>query len=59
MSAVLRKNYLNNFKNRLLSIYRQSAEGIEPAQRECHELEGYMSAALDCGLISLLKPQQG
>ena len=32
-------------------MYRQSAAGIEPSKREDHEMEGYIMAALECGLI--------
>jgi len=51
MSTELRKRFLDQFKQRLLSVYRQSEQQLTPSKREGFQLEGYMDAALETGLI--------
>lgn len=51
MSTELRKRFLEQLKQRLLSVYRQSEQQRTPSARERFQLEGYMDAALETGLI--------
>jgi len=51
MSTELRKRFLDQFKQRLLSVYRQSKQNLTLSARERFQLEGYMDAALETGLI--------
>lgn len=51
----MKDQYLQYFDKRLTSIYRQYKAGVTPSHKECHQLEGYMCAALDMGVIA--KPE--
>ena len=48
----MKEQYLQSFDKRLTSIYRQYRAGVTPSDKECHQLEGYMFAAQDIGLMS-------
>jgi len=51
VSTGLRKRFLAQLKQRLMSLYRQSERNLTPSERERFQLEGFMDAALETGLI--------
>jgi len=51
MNTTLRRRFLDQLKQRLLSVYRQSEQNLTPSARERFQLEGYMDAALETGLM--------
>lgn len=48
----VRARYMTGFEQRLMSIYRQAAAGIEPNAKERDLFNGYMDAGLVTGLVT-------
>ncbi len=51
-TQAIHARYMAEFEKRLLSLYRQSAAGIEPSEKERDLFDGYMDAGLVTGLVT-------
>ena len=47
----LKAKFLASYSKRLKAFYRQKVEGLTPSKKEGYQLEGYMMAALDMGVV--------
>lgn len=43
--------FMAGFEKRLMSIYRQSLEGLTPSKQERLQFEGYMDAGIEMGVV--------
>ncbi len=49
--------FMSGFEKRLMSIYRQSLEGLTPSKQDRHQFEGYMDAGIEMGVVDKVSLQ--